>query len=63
MLDGWMAGARTPLPQVELERGSGFVPKDSRNKAALPKPKYSPGGIRNIQDPTGQYMWLFSGSK
>ena len=61
MLGSWVA--TTPLAQPEPPRGSGFVSKDNRNKAAAPVPKFNPVVARNMQDPTGQYMWLFSGMK
>lgn len=63
MLNSWVGGGtKTPL-QTELERGSGFVPKDNKGKASLPKPKFSPIVSKNMQDPTGQFLWLFSGSR
>lgn len=49
--------------QMELEKGTAFVPKSNRNIAGLPKPKFSPLVAKNMQDPTGNYLWLFSGSK
>jgi hypothetical protein len=39
---------------------NGVVPN---NNTALPKPNFSPVVAKNMQDPTGKYMWLFSGSK
>ncbi len=64
MLNGWLAGAGgTTQVSTELERGNGFVPKANKGKSATPKPNFSPIVSKNMQDPTGQYMWLFSGSK
>ena len=63
MLSSWVVGAPSTPKQTELERGNGFVPNGNRNKAATPKPKFSPIVSKNMQDPTGKYMWLFSGSK
>jgi hypothetical protein len=63
MLSAWLIGANTNPQQTELEKGSGFVSNQNRNKAAAPKPKFNPVVSKNMQDPTGQYMWLFSGSK
>ena len=60
MLSCWISSVPTDQ-QVQLERGSGFVPKGG--KKALPKPKFSPINAKNMQDPTGQFMWLFSGTK
>lgn len=63
MLSAWLIGANTNPQQTELERGSGFVSNQNRNKAVAPKPKFNPVVSKNMQDPTGQYLWLFSGSK
>ena len=60
MLSSWV-GTTPSEQQIDLERGTGFVPKDS--KKPLPKPKFSPIVAKNMQDPTGRYLWLFSGSK
>lgn len=66
MLSSWVGGSHTQIAQaqqVEIDRGTGFVPKANKNKAPLPKPRFSPIVSKNMQDPTGKYMWLFSGSK
>jgi hypothetical protein len=64
MLNSWTGGGNAaPKQQMEAERGMGFVPQANRNKAAVPKPKFNPIVSKNMQDPTGKYMWLFSGSK
>ena len=62
MLSSWVAGtaentATTPMP------GDGFVSKGNRNVVANKTPKFSPIVAKNMQDPTGKYMWLFSGSR
>jgi hypothetical protein len=62
MLNSWVIGT-TAQPEIEQERGNGFVPSNQKGKEALPKPKFSPIVSKNMQDPTGKYMWLFSGSK
>lgn len=64
MLGSWVGGAN-PLNMAtrDIEKGNGFVPRANRNKEALPKPKFSALVAKNMQDPTGQYMWLFSGSR
>jgi hypothetical protein len=62
ILNGWLAGSNSQTT-IEAERGTGFVTQANRNKAATPKPKFSPIVSKNMQDPTGKYMWLFSGSK
>jgi len=64
MLNSWVGGANNQTPQqINTERGTGFVSQGNRNKSAMPKPKFNPLVAKNMQDPTGQYMWLFSGSK
>jgi hypothetical protein len=62
MLNSWVVGT-TVQPELEQDRGNGFVPNNQKNVSALPKPKFSPIVSKNMQDPTGKYMWLFSGSK
>ena len=62
ILNSWLVGA-TAVQQPELEKGTGFVSKENRNKQATPKPKFNPIVSKNMQDPNGQYMWLFSGMK
>jgi hypothetical protein len=59
ILNSWVNS--TNLTTNENSRGTGFVPKN--HKTALPKPNFSPMVSKNMQDPTGKYMWLFSGSK
>ena len=64
ILNSWIGNAN-PLTtrKTEMERGSGFVSKADRNKISKGKPKFSPIVAKNMQDPTGQFMWLFSGSR
>jgi hypothetical protein len=62
MLNSWVSSGSKPVNEEKLT-GSDFVSKDNRNKVATPKPKFNPIVSRNMQDPTGQYMWLFSGTK
>jgi len=60
MLSSWVVGS----PSVKDEPASGsFVSKENRNKATTPKPKFNPAISKNMQDPLGQYMWLFNGMK
>lgn len=62
MLNSWV-GSTNADPTPEPQRGNGFVSIENRNKVAAPKPNFSPIVAKNMQDPTGKYMWLFSGSK
>lgn len=63
MLNSWVGSSTAEAQQTELERGTGFIAINNRNKMATKKPKFSPLVAKNMQDPTGKYMWLFSGSK
>jgi len=60
MLSSWVVG---PTQTKESPVSGDFVSKENRFKQATPKPKFNPIVSRNMQDPTGQYMWLFSGMK
>ena len=60
ILGSWLNSSNSPAVKDNIN-GTGFVPKN--NKSALPKPNFSPVVAKNMQDPTGQYMWLFSGTK
>lgn len=64
MLAGWVmnnAGDRTPQDGSET---TGFVARQDRHKKVTSKkPKFTPQVARNMQDPTGKYMWLFSGTR
>lgn len=62
ILSSWLVGANAEI-KIDKERGSDFVSQANRNKQAHPKPKFSPVVSKNMQDPNGQYMWLFSGMK
>ena len=62
MLESWLT-VGSEVKQPNVSRGTGFVPRDSRQQRELPKPKFSPIVSKNMQDPTGQYLWLFSGTK
>jgi len=63
ILNAWLVGAQQSPQELETEKGSGFVSKENRNIKSNQKPKFNHVVGRNTQDPTGQYLWLFSGSK
>ena len=63
ILNSWTGGGNIAKQIIEPERGTGFVSQADRNKTPISKPKFSPIVSKNMQDPTGKYMWLFSGSK
>lgn len=58
ILSAWLIAAGEPT----VDNGT-FVPKNNRGVAPLPKPNFSSVVSRNMQDPQGQYGWLFSGMK
>ncbi len=58
MLSSWVMTNNSTTPTT-----GGFVPKELSGKAQLPKPNFSPSVARNMQDPKGDYLWLFSGMK
>lgn len=62
MLGAWV---RKDIKTEEEElRRNGFVARaDRKKKVTAKKPNFSPQVAKNMQDPTGKYMWLFSGSK
>jgi hypothetical protein len=61
MLAGW---TMTGTDGDSEDQSDNFVAKKDRGKKSIKKPpKFSPIVSKNMQDPTGQYMWLFSGTK
>lgn len=62
MLNSWIGTTNVEI-EPDVARGTGFVSKENRNKIAAKRPNFSPIVSKNMQDPTGQYMWLFSGTK
>jgi hypothetical protein len=62
MLDAWVMVGDNFTDPTENNR-NGFVSKDNRKKTAAPKPKFSDTVKKNMQDPNGDYMWLFSGMR
>lgn len=61
ILSSWVVGGSAS--NNNNNSGGGFVPGNMRNKAALPKPKFTKEVSKNMQDPKGDYLWLFSGTK
>lgn len=60
ILSSWSVGGSATSTE---EYNTGYVPKNQRNKRALSKPKFSRTVSKNMQDPKGDYLWLFSGTK
>ena len=63
MLSSWLGAAKPNEITPDVARGTGFVSKENRHKVAAQRPNFHPIVSKNMQDPTGQYMWLFSGTK
>jgi hypothetical protein len=61
ILSSWSNGSTNKV--VDEAYNTGFVPKDKRNKTSTGRPNFKSGMPKNIQDPRGEYLWLFSGSK
>ena len=62
MLKGWTMGGNSNEPMAdEANRNTGFVPKNQKKSTG--KPKFDPRVSKNMQDPTGEFLWLFSGMR
>jgi len=61
ILSSWSSGSTNKV--VDEAYNTGFVPKNKRNKASTGRPNFKSGVPSNIQDPRGEYLWLFSGTK
>jgi hypothetical protein len=63
MLAAWTMNSGDPREKQRDNNSDGFVSNANRRKKAAPRPNFSPEVAKNMQDPNGNYMWLFSGSK
>ena len=61
MLGGWVMTGGDATPGEDQR--SNFVSKKNRGKKSAKRPNFSSTVSKNMQDPNGEYMWLFSGSK
>jgi hypothetical protein len=59
MLSAWSIGGGT---STKDEYNTGFSPKGSRG-TSTGKPKFTENVSKTMQDPKGDYLWLFSGMK
>jgi hypothetical protein len=63
ILNSWSTGGTT-LKEINGETyDGGFVSKNDKGKKTAPRPRFNPNVSRGMQDPNGDYMWLFSGTK
>ena len=60
ILSSWSVGGGS---SDDKEYKTGFVSKNNRNKKTTGKPKFNSSVSKNMQDPNGDYLWLFSGTK
>jgi hypothetical protein len=58
ILSSWKVGTTSREDTEEYK--TGYV---GRNKKLQPKPRFSSDVSRNMQDPNGDFLWLFSGTK
>ena len=64
MLDAWVLNDNSQGNKEDNNNNSnGFVSRKNKGKKATPKPKFPDVVKKNMQDPNGDYMWLFSGMK
>jgi hypothetical protein len=61
MLNSWSVGGTNEGKKESYD--GGFVSKKNKGKKTAPRPKFNPNVSKNMQDPRGDYMWLFSGTR
>jgi hypothetical protein len=62
MLSGWMVN-KGEVSNEEYRRNGFTSKKDRKKKLTTKQPNFSHTVAKNMQDPKGKYMWLFSGSR
>jgi len=62
MLNSWSTGSSVE-DSVDGSYDGGFVSKNNKGKKTAQRPKFNPNVSKNMQDPSGDYMWLFSGTR
>ncbi len=63
ILNSWSTGGTT-IKEINSESyDGGFVAKNNKGKKTAPRPRFNPNVSRSMQDPNGDYMWLFSGTR
>jgi hypothetical protein len=66
ILSSWLGGADVKGQHNSENKdtyNTGFVAAGDSGKKAQPKPRFSPEVSKNMQDPNGDYLWLFSGMR
>jgi hypothetical protein len=60
MLNAWLGGNSTTNTN---NNRTAFVTNENGVKKAHPKPRFNPYKGNGLQDPNGDYLWLFNGMK
>jgi hypothetical protein len=59
ILNSWSTGTNSDKGTYD----GGFVSKNNKGTKTSVRPKFNSSTSKNMQDPNGDYMWLFSGTK
>jgi len=62
ILNSWSTGGTGTSP-TKGNYSDGFVSKNNKGKKTAARPKFNSNTSKNMQDPNGDYMWLFSGTR
>jgi hypothetical protein len=63
ILNSWTTGGSQVNDIINKSYDGGFVAKSDKGKKTQPRPRFNPNTSKNMQDPMGDFMWLFSGTK
>lgn len=63
ILNSWTTGGSTLKEINNASYDGGFVSNNDKGKKTAPRPRFNPNVSRTMQDPNGDYMWLFSGTR
>jgi len=63
ILSSWSTGSSGAKDPKKTAYDGGFVSNNNKGKTTAPRPKFNPNVSKNMQDPNGDYMWLFSGTR
>ncbi len=62
ILNSWSTGGTGTDPK-KGSYSNGFVSQNNKGKKTAPRPRFNSNTSKNMQDPNGDYMWLFSGTR
>lgn len=63
ILNSWSTGGSSLKEINNASYDGGFVSNNDKGKKTAPRPRFNPNVSKNMQDPNGDYMWLFSGTR